>query len=129
MRYRRDKKFIFQFFNFQQSVAPSAPPENIYISSIKTHTQLTIHWSPPPPDKIHGDLLSYKIKVFPIKSGADVYIDPKVDVYDLHPSLNSLTLKFLDANTFYDFEIMAVNQFGEGVSEKIVGSEYIFPTH
>ena len=70
--------------------------------------------------------MSYKIKVFPIKSGADVYINPKVDVYDLHPSLNSLTLKFLDANTFYDFEIMAVNKFGEGVSEKIVGSEYIF---
>uniref|UniRef100_A0A7M5X8J7 Uncharacterized protein n=2 Tax=Clytia hemisphaerica TaxID=252671 RepID=A0A7M5X8J7_9CNID len=107
--------------------APTAAPQNIYISSIKTHTQLTMHWSPPPADQIHGDLLSYKIKVFPIKSGADVYINPKVDVYDLHPSLNSLTLKFLDSNTFYNFEIMAVNQFGEGVSDQVVGRTCLCP--
>ncbi|XP_066928820.1 uncharacterized protein [Clytia hemisphaerica] len=107
--------------------APSAPPANIYISSIKTHTQLTVHWSSPPADQIHGDLLSYKIKVFPIKSGANVYINPKVDVYDLHPSLNSLTLKFLDSNTFYNFEIMAVNQFGEGVSDQVVGRTCLCP--
>ncbi|XP_066925678.1 uncharacterized protein [Clytia hemisphaerica] len=101
--------------------APSAPPQNIYISSIKTQSQLTIHWSPPPPDRIHGDLLAYKLKVFAMKTGADVYIDPKVDVYDLHPGFTSYTLRFLTTNTFYSFEILAVNQFGEGVSDEVVG--------
>jgi len=98
-------------------------PLNVYVDSIKTHQTLTLHWSPPPFNSIHGDLLNYKIKVTPIKTGIDLYDEPPSDTYVVHPSLSSLFLNFMKPNTEYEFDILAINEHGDGVSTVIMGSK------
>ena len=96
------------------------------MDALKTHQSLTLHWSPPPPDRIHGDLMGYNIKVSIYKTGVKEHNEPKVHLHSVHPSINSLTLNFLEPNSEYKFDIAAVNQHGAGASDIIFESMCIF---
>ena len=68
--------------------------------------------------------MGYNIKLSISKTGVKVYNEPKVKLYSVHPSINSLTLNFLESNSEYKFDVAAVNEHGAGASDVIFGGRW-----
>ena len=101
---------------------PTSSPLNLKIDVEKTHDTLTITWDPPPSNKIHGTLLSYKItaKSISISNVRRVEVIEH-NVLSVHGTLKTATVNKLEAFNEYMLMIQAVNEFGEGPSAEIVG--------
>lgn len=109
----------FVYFLF---LAPSAGPENLRLDAKKTHDTLTLHWNPPPSNKIHGDLLTYSVFYQLVRVGGLQLSTPRaVQNISVHGALKTVMLANLEPYGEYKIDVAAVNEHGVGIASSVIG--------
>ena len=105
--------------------APSRAPQNVSIKSKESHDQLELSWDLVSLEFVHGDLKGYKILYTYVSTGGRTIGIPVRKEAKTHPYQRKLVLKNLVSNSVYTLEILAVNEYGDGIkSSAVIGGLY-----
>ena len=94
--------------------APSQPPPDVNVGTIKQHGMIQVSWNQIPSRFIHGDLIGYKVLYTAVKIGSKDIPAKSTQVITTHPKVTNVTLLKLPPNTVYRIEVLAINENGDG---------------
>lgn len=88
---------------------PSAPPQDVKCTSLRS-TAILVSWRPPPPETHNGALVGYSVRYRPLGSED---LDPK-EVNNIPPTTTQILLEALEKWTEYRVTAVAYTEVGPG---------------
>lgn len=90
-------------------IEPSAPPQDVKCTSLRS-TAILVSWRPPPPETHNGALVGYSVRYRPLGSEDP---DPK-EVNNIPPTTTQILLEALEKWTEYRVTAVAYTEVGPG---------------
>ena len=97
-------------------LAPTRPPPNFKVISRTSHDFISLEWNYLSLEYVHGDLKGYKVIYRALVIDSQNVLSPKYDFVVVHPFKRKLTIGGLHSNSKYSFQLLAMNEHGDGVA-------------
>ena len=99
---------------------PTKSPSNLKVHNKTSHNSINIEWDYLPLEYVYGDLKGYKVLYKLVEIDSTTVISSTYKEVIVHPFIRKTTLAGLTSNSKYLVQVLAMNEYGDGV-----GSSYI----